>query len=148
MQSSLVNFIQVLRTHEVRVSPAETIDAVDVAAALGYSDRNLLRDGLAMTLAKTSEEEVIFLHCFDRFFRQHLADFSAVETPNTAEAETHPSLQESAAIRAENFAAAQVAALQLAAEQSPNLQSLLQTPLMRSLLSNDRNGLDIEGDRS
>ena len=60
MQSNLVNFIQVLRTHEVRVSPAETLDAVDVAATLGYADRSLLRDGLAMTLAKTPEEEVDF----------------------------------------------------------------------------------------
>ena len=75
MQSSLVNFIQVLRTHDVRISPAETLDAVDVAATLGYSDRSLLRDGLAMTLAKTPEEEVIFLHCFDRFFQQELARF-------------------------------------------------------------------------
>ena len=37
MQSSLVNFIQVLRSHDVRVSPAETLDAVDVAATLGLS---------------------------------------------------------------------------------------------------------------
>ena len=37
MQSNLVSFIQVLRSHDVRVSPAETLDAVDVAATLGYS---------------------------------------------------------------------------------------------------------------
>ena len=46
MQSNLVSFIQVLRTHDVRVSPAETLDAMGVAATLGYSDRRLLRDGL------------------------------------------------------------------------------------------------------
>ena len=51
MQSNLVNFIQVLRSNNVRVSPAETLDAMDVATTLGYADRNLLRDGLAMTLA-------------------------------------------------------------------------------------------------
>jgi uncharacterized protein with von Willebrand factor type A (vWA) domain len=61
MQSNLLNFIQVLRSNDVRISPAETLDAVDVAATLGYADRSLLRDGLAMTLAKTPEEEVIFL---------------------------------------------------------------------------------------
>ncbi len=72
MQSNLVDFIQVLRSHDIRVSPAETLDAVAVTATLGYSDRNLLRDGLAMTLAKTPAEEVIFLDCFDRFFQQYL----------------------------------------------------------------------------
>ena len=41
-----------------------------MATTLGYKDRNLLRDGLAMTLAKTPEEEAIFLQCFDRFFSQ------------------------------------------------------------------------------
>ena len=51
MQSSLVNFIQVLRSHDVRVSPAETLDAMDVASTLGYTDRTRLRDGLAMALA-------------------------------------------------------------------------------------------------
>ena len=76
MQSNLVSFIQVLRSHDIRVSPAESLDAVDVAATLGYSDRSLLRDGLAMTLAKTAEEEVIFLQCFDRFFHSELADFN------------------------------------------------------------------------
>ena len=74
MQSSLVSFIQVLRTHDLRVSPAETLDAMNVATTLGYADRGMLRDGLAMTLAKTPEEEAVFLTCFDRYFRQDLAD--------------------------------------------------------------------------
>ena len=36
MQSNLVSFIQVLRSHDVRISPAETLDAMTVAKALGY----------------------------------------------------------------------------------------------------------------
>ena len=76
MQSNLVSFIQVLRTHDVRVSPAETLDAMDVAAKLGYSDRTRLRDGLGMALAKTPEEEAVFLQCFDRFFSQELVDLA------------------------------------------------------------------------
>ena len=59
MQSNLVSFIQVLRTHDVRISPAETLDAMDAVKTLGYADRSLLRDGLAMTLAKTPEEEAV-----------------------------------------------------------------------------------------
>jgi uncharacterized protein len=140
MQSNLVDFIQVLRTHEVRISPAETLDAVDVTKSLGYADRNLLRDGLAMTLAKTPEEEVIFLHCFDRYFQQDLADFSTPDTP-PPEQESDLSAQQEAAERATEFADAQSAALQLAAENSEALQSVLQSPLMQSLVSNDRTEL-------
>ena len=87
MQSNLVNFVQVLRTHDIRVSPAETLDAVEVATSLGYSDRSLLRDGLAMTLAKTPEEEAIFLQCFDQFFQQDLADFADVDAQDALEEE-------------------------------------------------------------
>jgi len=143
MQSNLVNFIQILRSHEVRVSPAETLDAVEVATTLGYADRGLLRDGLAMTLAKTPEEEAIFMLCFDRYFQQSLADFSASEEqgPTAEEANTSPA--ENAAQQAHDFAATQIAALQLAAEDNPNLRSLLETPLMQSLLSNERNELTL-----
>ena len=79
MQSRLVSFIQVLRSHDVRVSPAETLDAMDVGATLVYADRERLRDGLGMALAKTPEEEALYLQCFDRFFCQELADFSTDE---------------------------------------------------------------------
>ena len=91
MPSNLVSFIQMLRSHEVRVSPAETLDAVEVAAALGYADRETLRDGLAMTLAKTAEEEVIFLQCFERFFKQDLADFTAPEPSDGEHTDVTPS---------------------------------------------------------
>ena len=143
MQSNLVNFIQVLRTHEVRISPAETLDAVDVAATLGYSDRSLLRDGLAMTLAKTPEEEVIFLQCFERFFQHGLADFSAAKTQDNLDDDKLSPPTDAAAQQAAQFASAQVLALQTAAENNPILQSLLQTPLMQNLVNNDRNELTL-----
>ena len=143
MQSNLVNFIQVLRTHEVRISPAETLDAVDVAATLGYSDRNLLRDGLAITLAKTPEEEVILLECFERFFRQDLADFSTTETIDTGNEEAATSPAETSTLQAEEFNSTQLAALQRAGENLPAVDSALQTPLMQSLVSNDRNALTL-----
>lgn len=156
MQSNLVDFIQVLRTHEVRVSPAETLDAVEVTRSLGYADRELLRDGLAMTLAKTPEDEVIFLHCFDRYFQQDLVDFSGKDTQSESQpepnSETDPeaeaSSQENAATRAQDFAASQIGALELAAESSPALQSLLQTALMQNLLSNDRTELTLAMNRA
>ncbi len=143
MQSNLVGFIQVLRTHDVRISPAETLDAMEVTRHLGYADRNLLRDGLSMTLAKTPEEEVIFLHCFDRYFQQDLADFSASDTAPAAKTGAEDAARQSAAEQAAEFSATQMAALQLAAGDNAALQSLLQTPLMQSLLDNDRTDLTL-----
>ena len=143
MQSNLVNFIQVLRSHDVRVSPAESLDAVDVAAKLGYADRSLLRDGLAMTLAKSPDEEAVFLECFDRFFRHNLADFAEAGQENPEESE---SMQDADSDEASGESAdsqespdGSAAALEMAAENNQELQSLLESSLMQSLMNNDRN---------
>ena len=143
MQSNLVDFIQVLRSHDIRVSPAETLDAVAVTATLGYSDRNLLRDGLAMTLAKTPAEEVIFLDCFDRFFQQDLADFSSSDMPSDQDENKDLDSTDDTAAQTEDFSGSQLSALELASEKNPSLESLLQTPLMQNLLNNNRNELTL-----
>ena len=144
MQSNLVDFIQVLRSHDIRVSPAETLDAVGVTTTLGYSDRNLLRDGLAMTLAKTPAEEVIFLDCFDRFFQQDLANFSSEEVPEKKDQSKDTEPADNAAAQSGDFSSSQISALELAAESDPSLKSLLQTPLMGNLLNNNRHELTLE----
>ena len=143
MQSNLVDFIQVLRSHDIRVSPAETLDAVGVTTTLGYSDRNLLRDGLAMTLAKTPAEEVIFLDCFDRFFQQDLADFSSSDMPSDQDDNKDLDSTDNTAAQTEDFSGSQLSALELASETNPSLESLLQTPVMQSLLNNNRNELTL-----
>jgi uncharacterized protein with von Willebrand factor type A (vWA) domain len=143
MQSNLVDFIQVLRSHDIRVSPAETLDAVGVTTTLGYSDRNLLRDGLAMTLAKTPAEEVIFLDCFDRFFQQDLADFSSAEMTDKEDENKDTDSTDNSVAQTEDFSTSQILALELAAENNPSLESLLQTSLMEDLLNNNRNELTL-----
>ena len=143
MQSNLVDFIQVLRSHDIRVSPAETLDAVGVTTTLGYSDRNLLRDGLAMTLAKTPAEEVIFLDCFDRFFQQDLADFSSSDMPSDQDENKDLDSTSNTAAQTEDFSDSQLTALELASENNPSLEFLLQTPLMQNLLNNNRNELTL-----
>jgi uncharacterized protein with von Willebrand factor type A (vWA) domain len=152
MQANLVNFIQVLRTHDVRVSPAETLDAVDVVAALGYGDRERLRDGLGMALAKTPEEEATFLQCFERFFRQGLSDFSLL-----AENDAQQANGEAGDTAAEDGKQQSPPAepgsgggssLGMAAEGDPELQALLDTPLMQALLQNDRNALTLAMNRA
>jgi len=147
MQSNLVSFIQVLRTHDVRVSPAESLDAIDVATVLGYSDRSLLRDGLAMTLAKTPEEEVIFLQCFERFFSADLADFSPPE-PEDASDQDAPVLPADGAEDFDSSDAADASPLEVAAQDDPALQALMASPLMQSLVQNDRNELTVAMNRA
>lgn len=138
MQSNLVSFIQVLRSHDVRVSPAETLDAIVVATTLGYANRNLLRDGLAMTLAKTPEEEAVFLTCFDRYFDQRLADFSRSEAVDSAAIDdaSLPSYQQGSS---EN----QTSPLATAAADNPGIAAVLESPLLQSLINNDRNELSV-----
>src|SRR6056297_1717897 len=76
MESSLVGFVRILRSHDLRVSPAETLDAMAAAEALGFDDRERLRDGLAATLAKSSREEEIFRLLFERYFDHSAGDFA------------------------------------------------------------------------
>ncbi|MDX1505498.1 MAG: VWA domain-containing protein, partial [Spongiibacter sp.] len=68
MEATLLRFIRHLRHHGLEVSPAESLDAMRVAATLGYSDRSLLHAGLACSLAKSEEERIAFDQCFNRFF--------------------------------------------------------------------------------
>lgn len=145
MQANLVSFIQVLRSHDVRVSPAETLDAMEVAVKLGYNDRELLRDGLAMTLAKTPEEEATFLTCFDRFFSHDLADFSPGEAAaNAGDGEEDAAGDgEAPADDASAQEGSQPSALEMAAASNAELQQLLGSPLMQDLVNNDRNALTL-----
>ena len=150
MQSNLVSFIQVLRTHDVRVSPAETLDAMAVASTLGYADRTILRDGLNMALAKTPEEAVIFEQCFDRFFHQELADFSAsakeqADDQTSGDPEQDHSSDDSGSDSDSDSDSEQenTSALDAQAQTNPSLQALLDSPLMQSLRENDRTELSM-----
>ena len=69
MEAVLIRFIEVLRNAELRVSPAETIDAVNAVALVGYQQRSLLRNTLASVLAKSEFEKQRFDQCFDQFFK-------------------------------------------------------------------------------
>jgi len=68
MDRTLVDFIKALRTAEVKVSPAETLDAMHAMDIVGYEDRRFLKDTLSMVLSKTTEEKEIFDSCFEHFF--------------------------------------------------------------------------------
>ena len=68
MDRTLESFITVLRRAGVRVSVSETMDAVRAVALSGYEDRQLVKDFLAVSLAKSQPEKQIFENCFDHFF--------------------------------------------------------------------------------
>ena len=53
MDVTFARFVSALRNADVRVSPAETLTAFDVARRVGIADKALLKDALAMALAKT-----------------------------------------------------------------------------------------------
>ncbi len=70
MDVTLARFVSALRHAELRVSPAETLDALAVVNCIGISDPTRLRDALSLVLAKTREEKTHFGECFTRFFEQ------------------------------------------------------------------------------
>ncbi|MDQ0584903.1 vWA domain-containing protein [Streptomyces rishiriensis] len=64
----LVGFVAALRAHGLRVGTGETVDAAEAAAALGFSDRGLLREGLAATLLHSTDQRRVFDTVFDLYF--------------------------------------------------------------------------------
>ena len=68
MQGALEDFFRALRSADVRVSPIEAIDAHRTVAAVGFADRELFKDALCATLAKSAEEVDRFDRVFDTFF--------------------------------------------------------------------------------
>ena len=71
MQQTLEQFLKALRAADVKVSPAEAIDAARAAAAVGYADRALFKDALCATLAKSKDEVVRFDETFETFFARN-----------------------------------------------------------------------------
>ncbi|MBY0330867.1 MAG: VWA domain-containing protein [Acetobacteraceae bacterium] len=70
MDGPLIEFFRAARSAGLRVSPAESIDAVRAVQVVGWEDRCALHDTLALVMAKTVEEKRQFDECFDLFFRR------------------------------------------------------------------------------
>jgi uncharacterized protein len=70
VQHTLEEFLRALRAADVKVSPAEAIDAARTAASVGYADRELFKDALCATLAKSKDEVARFDETFETFFRR------------------------------------------------------------------------------
>ena len=68
MDRIVTDFIGVLRRHDVRVSPAEGLDALHALRHVGIGERTVVRDTLRTTLIKSSEDVETFDRLFDLFF--------------------------------------------------------------------------------
>ena len=68
LNETLVDFVKVLRNADIKVSPAETLDAMTCLDVVGMEDREFLKHSLALVLAKTPDEKAAFYDCFERFF--------------------------------------------------------------------------------
>ena len=74
MERVLTDFVKILRNVNIRVSPAETLDATEVLEKVGLDNRDLLKNTLSLTLSKTPEEKEKFNYCFDDFFREKFSE--------------------------------------------------------------------------
>jgi len=70
MRENLHRFFRAARGAGVRLSPAESIDAMRAVSKIGIADRDILRDTFLLTLAKTQDEKRALGDCFDLFFSQ------------------------------------------------------------------------------
>ncbi len=66
----LRRFFQVARGAGLRVSAAEGIDAARAVDIVGFDDRTLLKDTLALILAKTPEEKDLYDEAFELYFKR------------------------------------------------------------------------------
>ena len=85
MRENLHRFFRAARGAGVRVSPAESIDAMRAVSKIGFTDREILRDTFLVTLAKTQDEKRALGDCFDLFFSQPEPPPSAPDNDNSDE---------------------------------------------------------------
>ena len=66
----ILRLLRVARGAGVRISVSESLDAFHSANAIGFEDRQALKDALTLTIAKTVEDKQIFEQCFETYFRR------------------------------------------------------------------------------
>jgi uncharacterized protein with von Willebrand factor type A (vWA) domain len=119
-QAPLLRFFRAARGAGVRVSPAESIDAMQAVAAAGFSDRARLRDTLLLTLAKTEDEKKSLSDCFDIFFAQENFENASddAEESSAGASEANPELGELAQMLLANDRAGLSTAMAQAADNA------------------------------
>ena len=94
MQPALDRFLKALRAADLAVSVRETIEAHQVVERVGLGDRQMLKDALAVTVAKSADEKERFDDCFEAFFAREAADARALPEAFGGDAESEAVLSE------------------------------------------------------
>ena len=68
MDHTLSRLLDALRHADLRVSPAEAIDAFEAVHTSGFAERQLFKDALAIAVAKSAADKRTFDQVFDEFF--------------------------------------------------------------------------------
>ena len=68
MHEPLLEFVQVLRKHDVGIGLAETYTAIEAVGEIGYADQADLKNALVSVFAGDEQERLVIQDCFDRFF--------------------------------------------------------------------------------
>jgi len=114
MQHTLEQFFRALRAADVRVSPAEAIDASRAVTVTGFSDRTLFKDALCSTLAKSADEVDRFDSVFETFFARDAISIP----PPSASPQGEPSEADMAATESSPLAQAVMQGDSAAVQQS------------------------------
>lgn len=67
-ERTITDFVRALRSADVKVSTAETLDAVQAVGLVGYDDRSELKTALRSVLAKSESEKAVYDRLFELFF--------------------------------------------------------------------------------
>jgi uncharacterized protein with von Willebrand factor type A (vWA) domain len=78
----LTGLVGALRSHGLRIGTGETVDAARALEALGLTDRELLREGLAATLLHGETQRRVFDPVFDVYFPSRVGTAGADATPD------------------------------------------------------------------
>ncbi len=128
----LRRFFAAARGAGVRISPAESIEAVRAVGVVGYADRAVLRDTLGLVLAKTPEEKAALAECFDLYFKRDDLDLADEPTPEAAAPDVEGEISGGLAqMLRSGDAAALAASMELAGEAAglPNIRFFTQRNL-------------------
>lgn len=64
----VTGLVRTLRSHGLRIGPGETVDAAAALEALGLTDRERIREGLAAALLHRESQRAVFDPVFDLYF--------------------------------------------------------------------------------
>jgi uncharacterized protein with von Willebrand factor type A (vWA) domain len=86
MERIITGFVAALRTSGIRVSPGETLDAVQALALAGMDGRRSSRQLLRLTLVKNVNDIPVFNEVFNRFFSRFQLDDPELNIPELMDA--------------------------------------------------------------